>query len=166
MSPAESPTPSEFPALIARIEAELDELWFPTFDFADAHEIGRLLVERARQSALPIAIDVSKSGHTLFHVAMPGTTLDNDDWIARKTRAVNRFQVPSYLIGLRAANKGKAIEDEPWFDATQLAAHGGCFPVQVRGVGFVGTVTVSGLPQHLDHELVVGVLREFLANRP
>ena len=35
----------------------------------------------------------------------------------------------------------------------------------VRGVGMVGTVTVSGLPQADDHRLVVDVLRAFLAER-
>ena len=35
--------------------------------------------------------------------------------------------------------------------------------VEVRGVGMVGTVTVSGLPQAEDHRLVVETLRDFLA---
>ena len=44
----------------------------------------------------------------------------------------------------------------------EFAAHGGAFPVIVRDVGVVGTVTVSGLPQEEDHRLVVAVLRAFL----
>ena len=37
------------------------------------------------------------------------------------------------------------------------------FPIRVRGVGLVGTVTVSGLPQEEDHRLVVTTLEHFLA---
>ncbi len=48
-------------------------------------------------------------------------------------------------------------------DESEFAAHGGAFPVIGRGVGVVGTVTVSGLPQEEDHRLVVSVLRSFLA---
>ena len=38
------------------------------------------------------------------------------------------------------------------------AAHGGCFPLIVENAGIVGAVTVSGLPQRDDHNLVVEAL--------
>ena len=78
-------------------------------------------------------------------------------------RVVERFGASSYLVGLRARAKGitfAAMHDLP---LQEYAAHGGCFPVRVRDVGVVGTVTVSGLPQADDHALVVEVVREFLA---
>lgn len=54
------------------------------------------------------------------------------------------------------------MEDNPLFDTTVFAAHGGSFPLYVRGVGAVATVTVSGLPQRDDHDLVVEALRGHL----
>jgi uncharacterized protein (UPF0303 family) len=33
---------------------------------------------------------------------------------------------------------------------------------QVAGTGCIGTITVSGLPQRADHELIIEVLAEFL----
>jgi uncharacterized protein (UPF0303 family) len=48
-------------------------------------------------------------------------------------------------------------------DEAEYGAHGGAFPVIVRGTGPVGTVTVSGLPQAEDHRFVVEALRRFLA---
>jgi uncharacterized protein (UPF0303 family) len=44
----------------------------------------------------------------------------------------------------------------------QYAAHGGAFPVHVEGVGVVGAVTVSGLPQADDHALVTEAIGTFL----
>jgi len=50
----------------------------------------------------------------------------------------------------------------PSFDPREYAAHGGAFPVVVRGTGQVGTITVSGLPGPQDHQLVVDVLKDYL----
>ena len=41
---------------------------------------------------------------------------------------------------------------------TEFAAHGGCFPISLAGSGVIGSVAVSGLPQRVDHELVVEAL--------
>jgi uncharacterized protein (UPF0303 family) len=49
-------------------------------------------------------------------------------------------------------------------DTSEYAAHGGAFPVLVRGTGCVGTVAVSGLPEVEDHKLLVATLEAFLAD--
>jgi len=58
--------------------------------------------------------------------------------------------------------EGDAFAATFLLDEREFAAHGGAFPLIVRDVGVVGTVTVSGLPQEEDHRFVVGVLRAFL----
>ena len=40
----------------------------------------------------------------------------------------------------------------------EFAAHGGSFPISLAGTGVIGAVTVSGLPQRDDHQLVVEAL--------
>lgn len=148
-------------SLIGRIEGETQELQFPSFDQDDAVSLGLLLVELGRERKLPIAIDIRRGNHILFHAALPGATADNDSWIERKSRTAERYAVPSLLVGLRNRVGGGRIEDFAWFDVKQFAADGGSFPLYVKGTGAVGTVTVSGLPQKADHELVVEALRAF-----
>jgi uncharacterized protein (UPF0303 family) len=42
--------------------------------------------------------------------------------------------------------------------AADYASHGGAFPIALAATGVIGSVTVSGLPQRDDHELVVEAL--------
>jgi len=151
-------------ALIRRVEAEVRELQFPGFSPDDALNLGLLLVELGKERSLPIAIDITKGGQVLFHASLPGATPDNDQWIRAKQRTAARYEVPSLLVGLRGRLGGGRIEDNAWFDQSRYAAHGGAFPVYVTGVGAVATVTVSGLPQLQDHDLVVEALRDVLGS--
>jgi uncharacterized protein (UPF0303 family) len=160
------PSPAAAPDVvhtIARIEAEEHELVFTRFDNDDAWRLGCLLVELAQERGLPVTVDIRRGPQQLFHAAMPGTTPDNDSWIERKVRVVERFGASSYLIGLRARRQGITFAAQHELPLQEYAAHGGCFPVRVRDVGVVGTVTVSGLPQADDHALVVEAIRSFLA---
>ena len=154
--------PGSLAALIARILTEIDALQFESFSKDDALDLGLLLVELGRARALPIAIDIRKAGQVLFHAALEGATPDNELWIRAKQRTAARYEVPYLLVGLRARAAGGRIEDNAWFNQKRYAAHGGAFPIYVRGTGAVATVTVSGLPQKADHELVVEALAAFL----
>ncbi|WP_449385210.1 heme-degrading domain-containing protein [Cellulomonas soli] len=149
-------------ATIAQVEQDEHDLVFERFTHDDAWQLGCLLVELASERDLPVTIDVRRGRQQLFHAARPGTAADNDGWIERKVRVVERFGSSSYLIGLRLRDKGTSLRDVGLSEA-RYAAHGGAFPVHVAGVGPVGVVTVSGLPQADDHALVVEAIRSFLA---
>ena len=109
-----------------------------------------------------MTIDIRRGEQQLFHAAMEGTSADNDAWIERKTAVVRRFGHSSLYVGIDCAVAGESPEERYRLDPLRYSAHGGAFPISVRGVGVVGTVTVSGLPQVEDHQLVVSVLRDFI----
>ena len=148
-----------------RVEAEERELVFERFTNDDALELGLLLVEKARARQLAIAIDVERGGQRLFHFAAAGTTPDNAAWIERKKNLVKRVFRSSYAVGLKLSAEGKTLSERLGIPAETFAAHGGCFPVSVKNAGCIGTVTVSGLPQKDDHDLVVEAIREFLERK-
>ena len=148
--------------LIARLEEHEERLTFPRFDNADAWHLGSLLVDLATGRDLPVAIDIRRGTQQMFHAALPGSTADNDSWITRKVRVVERFGASSYLVGRRLAAKGDVLDEKFGVDPADYAAHGGAFPVRVPGVGVVGVVTVSGLPQADDHALVVEAIETYL----
>jgi uncharacterized protein (UPF0303 family) len=154
--------PADVETLIAHLEQQQELLQFSRFTNDDAWDLGSLLVGVAQARGLVLTVDIRRHGHQLFHAALPGTTPDNDTWIERKIRVVNRFGDSSYLVGRRLALAGRVLDEASGVEPILHAAHGGSFPINVRDVGVVGTVTVSGLPQAEDHALVVEVLRTFL----
>jgi uncharacterized protein (UPF0303 family) len=159
------PAAEDAAALIAALEAQQLKLELARFDNDDAWELGCLFVDVARERELPISIDIRRNGQQLFHAARPGTTAENDSWIERKTNVVNRFGESSYLVGRRLEAGGHRLDRDLGVDPIEYAAHGGAVPIVITGVGPVGAVTVSGLPQADDHALVVEILSRFKATR-
>ena len=153
---------AELESLIAEVEAQEAELRFPSFSNTEAIALGAAIAEKARSRGLAVTVDLRRGLQQIFHCALDGTSADNDQWILRKTRVVERFGQSSYLMGLRLKLAGVGIEEKYCVSPLEFSAHGGCFPVCIKGSGLVGTVTVSGLPQAEDHALVVECIREFL----
>ncbi|MFE9435550.1 heme-degrading domain-containing protein [Streptomyces sp. NPDC006640] len=147
---------------IAELEEQERRLTLPRFTHDDAWTLGTLLVELARERNAPVAVDIRRGGQQLFHAALPGSTPDNDAWIDRKRRVVERYGCSSLLVGSRFRAKGTTFEDSSRLDPDTYAAHGGAFPLTVKDTGVIGTVVVSGLPQIEDHRLVVEALEKFL----
>ncbi len=147
---------------LLRVENDEKELTFESFGNEDAINLGLAFLKTARERKLPITLDIERSGQRLFHFAATGTSIDNANWIERKKNLVKTLFKSSYAIHLQLENEHKTLDQRYESPMSHLAAHGGCFPIVVRGTGFVGTITVSGLPQKDDHDLVVEVIREHL----
>ena len=155
---------NEHEALLQELRQQEEEIQFASFTNDTALAVGMALLQEARKQSKPVAIDITRSGQQLFHFAMAGTTIDNGEWIKRKNNVVNRFGHSSYYVGISLQHAGQTIEEKYLISSSTYAAHGGAFPLIIKDVGVVGTITVSGLPQREDHELVVTTLKQFLAN--
>ncbi len=145
-------------AIIARQEAEL---LFPSFNHDTAWRLGLSLRELAVSRKHSIVIDIHRFGQPqqqLFYTALAGTTPDNPRWVQRKINVVARFHRSSYAIGLALEQSNRTFNDRYNLPDADYAAHGGSFPIHVAGTGIIGSVTVSGLAQREDHNLVVEAL--------
>lgn len=151
--------------LLGKLLGQEAALQFGEFNNQTALQVGSRFVEIGLAEGLSFTVDICRNGQQLFHAALPGTARDNDEWIIRKNRVVNRFGHSSFYIGNSLKSRGVSLAEKYLLDPTEYAAHGGAFPLIIRHVGPVGTVTVSGLPQADDHALVVRVLSEFVAGR-
>lgn len=151
--------------LLDELEAQESRLAFDRFDENTAWELGVALREAALSAGLPVAISIRRNGQRLFHAALPGSSADNDGWLARKSAVVDRYGCSSLRVGEQFRVDGGSFDEDSRLDLSLFAAHGGAFPILLRGTGCIGTVAVSGLPQLEDHRLVVATLEAFLAAR-
>jgi uncharacterized protein (UPF0303 family) len=152
----------DYDTLLQTLREQENEIQFARFSNENALEVGLALLRSAVTRGKAVTIDITRYGQQLFHYAMEGTSADNDEWIKRKTNVVRRFGHSSYYMGIYLKNAGQTIQEKYLLPESEYAPHGGSFPLIIRGVGVVGTITVSGLPQAEDHELVVETLRQFV----
>jgi uncharacterized protein (UPF0303 family) len=143
---------------LERVGLQERELQLPRLDARVAWELGVRLRTMAEERGLAVVIDVRRFGQPLFYSALDGTTPDNVEWVRRKSNVVARFHRSSYAVGLKLKTKNETLTEQQGLPLADYATHGGSFPLTVKGAGVVGSVTVSGLPQRADHELVVEAL--------
>ncbi len=146
-------------AALARQEALLQ---FSKFGEAEAWALGIHMRDQAILQKLPLVIDIRVAGRKLFYVALPGTSPDNAEWVERKINVVMRYQKSSYRVGRELLDRGMALDESRGVNPLTMAAAGGGFPINVKNVGVVGSVTVSGIPQRDDHSFVAGCMADHL----
>lgn len=149
----------------AELAREVVTLIFPSLTQSEALELGEIATSIGRERSLPIAVEVRLKDWTVFHASLPGSTPENDRWIARKARVVLATEHSTMFERVLAEEQG--ID---WYAETALpeethAIHGGGLALNVRGLGFVGVLLISGLPQVEDHLLGVEVIAEYLARK-
>ena len=154
----DTPTGSAQEQLLEALLEQERGIQFDSFGFADAWAVGSLLVELGLERDHPIAIAIMFSDQRVFHASLPGASADNDGWLDNKFRVVRRFASSSLAVGTRFRIAGRDFDTASRLDPRTHAAHGGAFPLRVRGA-LMGVVGVSGLAQQLDHDLVVEALR-------
>ena len=150
----------------ARLLDEERELWFAGFGKDDAWTLGCRMRQAASDRRLPVAIAIRVNGQLLFHTALDGSSADNDAWLRRKAAVAERYAHSSLYVGADFRSHGRDFDTDARLPADEYAAKGGAFPILVRGVGAIGSVTVSGLPDREDHAFVVEQLRAFRSPPP
>lgn len=140
---------------IACLKRQEGILQFEQFYEEDAWNLGSAMRIKAVQEKHPFVIDIRVAGRILFFAALPGSAPENETWVQRKINVVMRQHKSSYLVGRELAKSGKTLDESQGVLPIDYAPHGGCFPIIIKNVGVVGTITVSGIPQREDHNFVV-----------
>ena len=140
-------------------------LKLPNLDIASAIEIGEIAKSFGVMRDLPIAVEVRLGDWIVYHVSLPGSTVENQWWIDRKARVVTLKHHSTMFERVSAEERGGDWHKENNLLDETHAIHGGGLPLITKDQGFVGVLLISGLPQVEDHLLGVEVLTEFLARK-
>ena len=143
---------------LAKLAEQEERLQFERFGPADAWSLGVALKELAQSRGQAVTIEIRLARELVFFHAMDGTAPTNADWARRKRNSCELLGRSSYRIGRELEHGGGTLEAKMGLATRDYASHGGAYPIKVRGMGVVGTVTVSGLPQREDHALIVELL--------
>jgi uncharacterized protein (UPF0303 family) len=138
-----------------------ERLKFDNFTYEDAWEVGNELVRLATMRTLPVAATVMLGEHRVFHVALRGSSADNNSWVDRKCRVVSRFGHSSLAVRTQYESRGKHFDVDSHLNLREYSAYGGGFPIIV-GDSRVGILGISGLAHLDDHSFAVEVLDNFM----
>ena len=147
---------------LAKIAIQEERLQFQDFDADTAWKLGNRLKANAETRGVAVTIEIRVGKETIFFFAMQGAKPENADWARRKRNVVDLLWRSSYAVGLALQDEQSSLEAKMGLPLRDYTAHGGSFPIRVVGVGTIGTVTVSGLPQRDDHAMLVEELAGML----
>lgn len=162
MSGTTNPNVNTAAADLAVIEEQERLLRFPAFDADTAWKLGSLMRAKLVARGAGATFEIEVAGQVLFSAATVGATPGQADWIRRKRNVVRRFARSTYAVGRMLERDGQTMLERHGLELKDYASHGGGFPLYVEGVGCIGSIVLSGLPQREDHAMVVEAIAESL----
>jgi uncharacterized protein (UPF0303 family) len=139
---------------------ELTRIDLGIFGNEEAVDLGLSAVEIITERELDLSVDVVVRGDLAFRARLGTTGPGNDPWLAGKAAVARHFEEPSLLVRRRLEASGQTVEDFD-LDPDVYRAHGGSIPLRAGGE-VVATITVSGEPDVVDHDVAAEALRRFL----
>jgi uncharacterized protein (UPF0303 family) len=147
---------------VAELE-KLNEVEFPSLTYDECVSLGIVAVGVIREWGLGLAVDIVIGDDLVFRAKLNGTGPGNDPWLAGKAAVARHFGEPSMLVKMRHLEAGTAFTDLD-LDHERMKAHGGSIPLRVGGE-MVGTLTMSGEPDGIDHEAAVEAIERYLGGK-
>jgi uncharacterized protein (UPF0303 family) len=136
---------------------ELDE-----FNNALALEMGLKVIKLAKTRGHSVAVSIDRLNHNVFKFVSDNLPADKHDWLRRKANVAVRFEESSLAVKEDMIEGNMSLGDTFGLAAKDYIAKGGSIPLKVRKAGLIATITVSGLSDIEDHELIVTALKDYV----
>ncbi len=144
------------------LQREEERLSFHTFSRADALKLGLILNKKSQIYPDPVGIEITINGLVVFRFFADGVRADTALWLQRKRRSVELMQMSTLRFRYWLEMKDKTLADRK-INPDDFADVGGGYPVLLHGTGMIGSICISGLPNHVnDHELLVESITQLM----
>ncbi|KUY28550.1 heme-degrading domain-containing protein [Elizabethkingia ursingii] len=140
----------------------MDTIYLKQFNNRLALEIGMNIFDLATSRNQRIAIEIMRLNHTIFLYVDDDLSMDKNNWLRRKSNVAIQFQQSSLNVRNSLQISNTTLGEKYGLDEKDYVAKGGAIPVFVKNVGMVGVITVSGLQDEEDHQIIIEALKGYL----
>lgn len=137
----------------------LQKIELDSFSNAIAMDMGLRIVELARSRNQVIAVEISRLNQPVFLYVEDGLPADKHNWLRRKANVAKYFAESSLAVKATLERRQMSLEKPFGLDEKDYIAKGGSIPVFVRNAGLIATITVSGLRDFEDHDIIIEALQ-------
>ena len=122
-------------------------------------EMGVAIVNLAKKRNQTIAVQVERLNHTIFLYVADNLPADKHNWLRRKASVAKQFEESSLSVKYDLKNGNMTLAGTFALDEKEYLAKGGSIPIFVRNAGMIAVVTVSGLHDEEDHQIIIDALK-------
>ncbi len=138
----------------------LRKIELDNFDNRTGLEMGLAIVNLAKARNQNIAVQVERLNHIIFLFVDDNLPADKHNWLRRKANVAKHFEESSLSVKHDLNNGNMTLTETFALDGKIYLAKGGAIPLFVKNAGMIGVITVSGLHDEEDHEIIIDALKE------
>lgn len=124
-----------------------------------ALEMGMAIINLAKERDHHIAVEICRLNHTVFLFVDDTLPADKHNWLRRKANIAKYFEESSLSVKNDLISKELSLEETFGLSKKNYIAKGGAIPIFIKEAGMIGTITVSGLRDFMDHDLIIDALQ-------
>ena len=122
-------------------------------------DIGLAIINLAKERDQHIAVKVERLNHTIFLYVDDNLPADKHHWLRRKANVAKHFEESSLSVKQDLKNGNMSLSGTFALDEKKYLAKGGAIPIFVKQAGMIAIVTVSGLHDEEDHQIIIDALK-------
>ncbi|MEI5989792.1 hypothetical protein A5881_001285 [Enterococcus termitis] len=138
----------------------IEKITLKKFTNKIALDMGRKIIELSESRNQEIAVEVRRLNHTVFLYIGETLPADKHNWLRRKANVAILFEESSLNVKMDLEKGSMSLDKTFALRNSDYIAKGGSIPIFVENAGMVGAITVSGLKDVEDHQIIVDALMD------